>query len=264
MNAIILAAGQGKRLHPLTLAKPKCMIELFGNSLLEKQLSVFRKCGINDITVVTGYKSETIDFPNVSYIENKNFMNTNMIESLFSAVENFSDSTIVSYGDIIFEEKILKKLINSKNDFSIIIDKKWERYWKIRSNNPINDLESLELDDKQNIISIGKKVKTLNEIEGQYIGLMKFQNYAIRKIKSFYSLCKETYHTTHSNPLNSRLPFENSYMTDFLQGLIDSGNELKSIPIENGWLELDTIDDYNLYTDENLNKKITEFYNPNE
>ena len=53
-------------------------------------------------------------------------------------------------------------------------------------------------------------------------------------------------------------------MTDFLQGLIDSGNELKSIPIENGWLELDTIDDYKLYTDENLNKKITEFYNPND
>ena len=147
MNAIILAAGQGKRLHPLTLTKPKCMIELFGNSLLEKQLSVFRKCGINDITVVTGYKSETIDFANVTYIENKNFMNTNMIESLFSAVDNFSDSTIVSYGDIIFEERILKKLINSKNDFSIIIDKKWKRYWEIRSNNPINDLESLELDN---------------------------------------------------------------------------------------------------------------------
>ena len=110
MNAIILAAGQGKRLHPLTLTKPKCMIELFGNSLLEKQLSVFRKCGINDITVVTGYKSETIDFANVTYIENKNFMNTNMIESLFSAVENFSDSTIVSYGDIIFEERILKNV----------------------------------------------------------------------------------------------------------------------------------------------------------
>ena len=131
-------------------------------------------------------------------------------------------------------------------------------------NNPINDLESLELDDKQNIISIGKKVKTLNEIEGQYIGLMKFQHDAIQKIKSFYSVCKETYHTTHSNPLNCRLTFENSYMTDFLQGLIDSGNELKSIPIENGWLELDTIDDYKLYTDENLNKKITEFYNPND
>ena len=190
-------------------------------------------------------------------------MNTNMVESLFSAVDNFSDSTIVSYGDIIFQEKVLKKLIDSKNDFSIIIDKKWEKYWKIRSDNPINDLESLELDDKQNIISIGKKVKTLNEIKGQYIGLMKFQNNAIQKIKSFYSICKETYNTTYSNPLNSRLTFENSYMTDFLQGLIDSGNKLKSISIENGWLELDTIDDYKLYTDDNLNKKIIEFYDPN-
>ncbi len=247
MNCIILAAGEGKRLHPLTNLKPKCMVDLFGKPILQHQLSIMQRCGINDITIVTGYKSELIKYPNIHYIQNKNFGNTNMVESLFCALEKFSESTIVSYGDIIFEEKILKKLINSNHDFSIIIDKKWEDYWKIRTTNPLNDLESLKLDDEENILSIGQEIKTLNELQGQYIGLMKFQNDAIKKIKSFYLECKEIYQKTNSNPLNNKIPFEKSYLTDFLQGLVNSGNKLKAVNIENGWLEVDTINDHETY-----------------
>ena len=260
MNAIILAAGEGKRLHPLTLTKPKCMVELFGKPILERQLSIFKKCGIDDICIVTGFKSELINYPNVDYIKNPNFMKTNMLESLFCASKKFTESTIVSYGDILFEQQVLKKLIDSKSDFSIIIDKQWEKYWKIRSNNPLNDLESLKLDGEQNITSIGKKVENLNEIEGQYIGLMKFQNNAINKIKSFYTKSKSIFQTTHSNPLNSRLSFENSYVTDFLQGLINDGQKLKAISIENGWLELDSINDYEIYENLFKNRKIEQFF----
>ena len=264
MNAIILAAGEGKRLHPLTLTKPKCMVELFGKPILERQLSIFKKCGIDDICIVTGFKSELINYPNVDYIKNPNFMKTNMLESLFCASKKFTESTIVSYGDILFEQQVLKKLIDSKSDFSIIIDKQWEKYWKIRSNNPLTDLESLRHDDMQNITSIGQKVSDLNEIQGQYIGLMKFQNNAIKIIKSFYAKSKETFESTNLNPLNSSLSFENSYMTDFLQGLINYGQKLKAISIENSWLELDNIDDYKLYTNKNLEKQILEFYDPND
>ncbi len=247
MNVIILAAGEGKRLHPLTLTKPKCMVELFGQPLIEQQLSVFKRCGIDDITIVTGYKSELINFPDINYIKNYDFEITNMIESLFCAIDKLTSSTIVSYGDIIFEKQVLEKLIDSTHDFSIIVDKKWEEYWKIRSNNPLSDLESLRIDSEQNITSIGQNVETLNEIQGQYIGLMKFQNNAIESIKSFYTNCKEISYKTNSNPLNPRLTFENSYMTDFLQGLITSGYELKAIPIENGWLELDSLSDHKTY-----------------
>ena len=70
MNAIILAAGQGKRLAPLTEHKPKCMVNLFGKTLLEWQISVFKKCGISDITIVTGYRHELIDFNGLTFFQN--------------------------------------------------------------------------------------------------------------------------------------------------------------------------------------------------
>ena len=68
LNVIILAAGKGERLRPLTNDKPKCMVELFGKSILEWQIETFQKFGIKDITIVTGYKSELIHYPQLNLI----------------------------------------------------------------------------------------------------------------------------------------------------------------------------------------------------
>ena len=71
LKAIILAAGQGNRIKPLTNEKPKCMVELFGKSLLKWQLDLYQKLQINDISIVTGYLKEKIFFPNIKFFENK-------------------------------------------------------------------------------------------------------------------------------------------------------------------------------------------------
>ena len=105
MNAIILAAGKGERLRPLTENKPKCLVSLFGKTLLEWQIETFQNQGINDITIVTGYKSDLIKYPEIKKIQNKNYDSTNMVETLFCAQNELKESTIVSYGDILFNEE---------------------------------------------------------------------------------------------------------------------------------------------------------------
>ena len=135
MRAIILAAGEGKRLRPLTNNIPKCMVKLFGKSILEHQIMTLRSCGINDISVVTGYCKDHVDFPGIKYYHNENFDSTNMVETLFCAKEKFCDSVIVSYGDIIFQSTVLKKLINSVYDTSIVID----NHWKVIMSNLVNN-----------------------------------------------------------------------------------------------------------------------------
>ena len=262
MNAIILAAGQGKRLAPLTKNKPKCMVNLFGKTMLEWQISVFKKCGITDISIVTGYRSELIDLPGLEFFQNKKFETTNMVESLFCASEKLNKSTIVSYGDIIFEKRILDKLLESKHDISVVIDKDWRKQWDTRFQNPLDYAESLRLNKNDDILDIGKKVQDIDEISGQYIGLMKFQNEGIDIIKDFYHKCKE-YSDKNSNPLNSSLPFEKSYMTDFLQGMIDYGYKIKAVPISSGWLELDSMYDYKVYNKKFEDKTISEFFSVN-
>lgn len=261
MKAIILAAGQGKRLAPLTNNKPKCLVELFGKSLLERQISILRLCGISDIVIITGYKSELINYPGLRYIKNLNFDKTNMVETLFCAKSELNDSVIISYGDIIFEKQVLEKLIDSSSDISIIVDKDWEKYWRIRSENPLDDAETLVLDNDFYIKEIGQKTDDLTKIQGQYIGLMKFRDEGLIDLIKFYEKSKKL-SKNGINPLNLNLPFEKSYMTDLLQGMINTGISIKAIPISNGWLEIDTVKDFETYKRLYDQGELEKFYNP--
>jgi|TARA_B110000438_G_scaffold214996_1_gene207300 L-glutamine-phosphate cytidylyltransferase len=252
LNAIILAAGKGERLRPLTENKPKCLVSLFGKTLLEWQIESFHNQGIDDITIVTGYKSDLIKYPELKKIQNKNYDSTNMVETLFCAQSELKESTIVCYGDILFNEEILKKLVDNTDDFSVIVDENWYDLWKLRFKNPLDDAESLQFDNNLFLQSIGQPVKKIDEIQSQYIGLMKFQNEGILKLKSSYQKAKEI-SKKQSNPLNHKITFEKSYMTDLLNYLIKNGSKIKAIKINGGWLELDSMDDYELY--ENLKMK---------
>jgi len=259
VKLIILAAGEGKRLRPLTQNIPKCMVKIFGKSLLEHQINVIKKCDINEIIVVTGYCDKVIKIPNVQFYKNDKYHSTNMVETLFCAEKELDGPVIISYGDILYEKNVLKKLLSSENDFSIVIDKNWKEYWQIRTQNILDDVESLTLKDGF-ITNLGQKVISLNNIQGQYIGLMKFQNDALSVLKDFYHFSK-TQSKFGQNPLNPKTSFENSYMTDFLQGLINNGHKLKAVEINGGWLELDTLNDLKIY--ENLYNKNTlkKFFN---
>lgn len=182
-----------------------------------------------------------------------------MVETLFCAEKELNESVIVSYGDIIYQKNILKKLIDSPDDFSVVIDKNWKNYWQIRFSNILDDVESLRLKDGY-IMDIGQKPNSLDNIDGQYIGLMKFQHNALSTLKTFYHNSKEQ-SKLGTNPLNPKIPFTKSYMTDLLQGLIHNGQNIKAIEINGGWLELDTLNDFEIYQKLYAQNSLKEFFN---
>ncbi len=259
LKVIILAAGQGKRLQPLTKSIPKCLVKLFGKSLLEYQLDIFEKSNILDISIVTGYKSKKIKNPKITYFHNKNYEKTNMITSLFCSEKKMTDQIIVSYGDIIFEKKVINQLLKTKEDISVVIDQNWRRYWELRFKNPLDDAETLKIDSDENILEIGQKTSKFSEIHGQYIGLMKFQGKGIYQLKEYYKKAKQSVENG-KNILNSKYSFDNSYMTDLLQGMINDGIKIKAVKINSGWLELDSLKDYNLYNKLFEEKKLDELF----
>lgn len=247
MRAIILAAGQGIRLRPLTDKIPKCLLEFSGKTILDRLIQTFRSCDINDIIIVRGYRSDCINFPGIHYYNNEKFSKTSMVESLFCAKKEIEDSVIISYADIIFEKNVLKKLIESKDDVCGVVDKDWEKYWKIRTSEPLSDAESLVLDKNNYILNIGEKnLKNIEKIDGQFIGLIKFQNSGITVLKDFYERMRSESSNGY-NQLNPSLGFEQSTLTNLLQGLIKSGQKIKAVLIKNGWLEFDTLNDYKIY-----------------
>ena len=235
-KVIILAAGEGTRLRPYTLDRPKCMVEIDGVSLIDRQLEVLKSEGIDDIVIIGGYKSEMLKRGDIKLKVNARYFETNMVWTLFSAEEELEGDVIVSYGDIVYSKNILKALIKSKADIAVTIDKKWEGYWRERNENPLDDAETLKLRKDGTISEIGQKPSSLEEIEGQYMGLMKFSSEGVRQIKSAF----------HSALESGRLlgkEVENSYMTDLLQFIVSSGGKVASVQIDEDWVEVDTVED---------------------
>jgi choline kinase len=248
MKAIILAAGKGNRLLPITNEIPKSMIEFGEMSLLERMINTFRDCGISDISIVVGHNAKKINFPNIKIFVNEKYDKTNMLESLFCAEEKIDDEVIISYADIIFEKRILKKLITSKEDITLVVDTDWLKYWKLRIDEPLDDAhETVKTDNEGNVISIGQEVKNVHDTDGHFIGLMKIQNKGAKNLKDVYYKSK-LQSTDNSNPLNSNLTFENSRLVDLIQGMIRSGIKVSVSTTKNGWLEFDTVKDYEIYS----------------
>lgn len=250
MKAIVLAAGQGTRLRPLTDDIPKCMVEINGISIIHRQINVMRECGIaeQDIYIVSGYRGDQLKkyFANskINFLENSEYETTNMVCSLMCArgVIQEAYEILISYGDIIYSSEVLKRILVEDSLISTITDDGWYEYWKMRGEDPLEDAETLLKDQKGDLIEIGQKTTDISRIESQYIGLLKFKGEGIRMM---LRLCDEAKRRSEKNlPLwRTTRTYSKMYMTDLLQGLIDEGSKIKAVGINRGWFEVDCYED---------------------
>lgn len=250
MKVIILAAGQGTRLRPLTDDRPKCMVEVNGSSIIERQLNVMYACGIKqeDITIIAGYRGEVLKkkFENSSlhFIINREYESTNMVYSLMCArrLMEEQEDILISYGDIIYNEDVLQKILMAESDASVIVDDGWYSYWSERCENPLDDAETLLFDENDLLLEIGQKTSDLNRIKAQYIGLMRFRESGLEAMLDIAKAAEER--TEQGLPLWSTLrTYSKMYMTDLLQGMIEEGYGLKAVHINRGWFEIDDCED---------------------
>ena len=99
-----------------------------GKTVIERQIEMYRRCGIDHIIVVRGFAADKIKYEGVTYYTNEEYANTNMVESLMAAETEFDDDMIVSYSDILFEEKMLKAMMNSEIGFGRKVLQAFEDY----------------------------------------------------------------------------------------------------------------------------------------
>jgi len=254
VKAVILAAGLGQRLKPYTLDRPKCMVPMAGVPIITHQIRVLESLGIKEITIITGYKADGIKPLGYKTIYNAEYANTNMVASFMCAeklLDGRSDILVV-YGDIVFEEKIIKKLLACKVSICTTVDESWLDLWKIRSENPLSDAETLKFDAFKNITELGKKPAALEEIQGQYMGLIKIR-------AEFAPNLVNIYKDMDRKAIFDDKNFHNMFMTSFLQYLIDSGQKLRAVTVQGGWLEVDTAGDLELYNKMYANGKLSKY-----
>jgi phosphoenolpyruvate phosphomutase len=235
IQAIILAASRGLELGELTENIPKAMLKINEKPLIEKMLNLFYERGIKNISIIRGYKKETLNFPNITYYDNDNYASTDELESLILAKDKIKDNCIISYGDILYRKHVLSDLMDEDGDIVIVADTNAQRrkyvtrsdfvtcsrpYTKEYDETPVF-LESIEF----------KELLPGENIDGEWIGVLKSNKIGSEAI------------TASLNELSGKSGFKNMKITDLLSDLIIKGIKIKVIYINGHWLDIDNLKD---------------------
>jgi len=185
MKAIILAAGKETRLGKYTKDLPKGMLNFIGKTLIERQVEILNECGIKEI-IVTGYMANKIQIKGVKYYHNSDFENTNMVSTLFCAEKEMDNEILVCYSDIIYEKKVIEKILKSDYDIGVTVDEDYLDYWKSRLEDWQDDLESLQIKEDC-IVELGTKIMDPEKTKYRYVGLIKFSKKGVRILKKIFN-----------------------------------------------------------------------------
>ena len=249
VRAVILAAGRGTRLGPRSSELPKAFVEIEGRTLLAHQRRVLAASGIDDVHIVLGHGRRLAerhqDVQGLTVWENPDYAATNMVTTLFCARDIFAGDAdvIIAYGDIVYEPNVVAAVLAVDAPITIAVDRAWLAYWSARMEDPLSDAETLRLGEEDRILDVGGRPRSLEEIEGQYIGLIRIRSEDAARLVGEWDRMLEADEgrPAAEPPVSSRL-----YMTDFLRLLIAAGWDVRGAPITNGWLEVDRPEDLEL------------------
>lgn len=232
MKVVLLAAGVGSRIRPLTDDKPKSLLEVNGISILERMLTNVRNVGLKDVVVITGYLedqlknfiNEKFSDLNVSFIRNDVYEETNTGYSLLLTKDFVNGDSFIKFdADVIFEEEVLRKLINSPFQTALCID-----------TNIHLDKEEVKVitDEDGMVLEVGKKLDP-SKCKGESIGIEKISSEAGKLL--FEELGK-----LMKDKNNWKEYYDDSYTT-----LVNQGVEFGAVDITGlKWVEIDTHEDY--------------------
>lgn len=239
MQAIILAAGMGRRLGEYTKNNTKCMLSINGEKLIDRTLTILSNLNVTKVIIVIGYKGENLKnhignryhgLLDIEYVNNPIYDKTNNIYSLSLAKEKMiKDDTLLFESDIIYDESIVKKLLdNTWPNLALVA--KWE-YWM--------DGTVVKIDNENNILSfVSKDMFNFHDTDDYY------------KTINIYKFSKEF-------ARNKYIPFLNAYCqawgnNEYYEQVLKvltflNRTELKALPIsDEKWYEIDDIQDLDI------------------
>lgn len=236
MKAIILAAGRGSRMKNMTDDCPKCLVELRGKPLLEWQLTALHEAGISEIAIVTGYKRELLASRAPMEFHNPRWAETNMVSSLAYAQEWLqAEPCIVSYSDIFYDASAVESLMVSTAKLAVTYDPHWLKLWEKRFGDPLLDAETFRLQADGTLAEIGNKPQSVDEVQGQYMGLLRFTPAGWAEVVR----------------IRTELPSaecDRMHMTGTLQKVIEAARvPIAAIPYVGEWGEVDSVEDLETY-----------------
>jgi len=244
LRAVILAAGFEPQLLPLNADKPKCMLDVKGRTILARQVETLGKVGIKDVVVVRGYKKERVTADGVRFVDNERWETTGELGSLFAAEQELTKPCVIAYGDILYETAVLEKLVRTKADLAVVVDRAFVDAQRAGLPLPPGPLDLVVTEtaprgrrfvapeEGSRVLRIGPDVAPA-DAHGEFIGLAMCSAAGAEALRS-----------VHAELRQRAEGLERASFTHLLQALIDRGHAVVAVDVHKGWMEVDSFDDY--------------------
>ncbi len=236
MREIILSGGRVSSMKSLTNSQPKCLVKLRVKALLDWQLNALRAARVSDISIVTGYKREPLSERGLVEFHETRWHETNMVSSLACAESwLLNEPCIMSYSDIFYSSDAINSLVTCPEPLAITYDPEWVELWTKRFGDPLLDAETFRIKPDNTLAEIGNKPKRLDEVQGQYMGLLKFTPHAWAELSRIRA--------AKTPQLRDKM-----HMTETLQNIIQAGRiDITALPYSGEWGEFDSAEDLSVF-----------------
>ena len=236
IQVIIPAAGADKDFEI-----PKGMVKIKYKPILQRQRDILKKLNINKITVIRGFKKESFNVEGVKYTDNDNYDKSYIAYSLFLAEEDFKGGFLYINSDILFNEEVINKAINSPYDIMLVVDRTY-KYHKheidkkldmvLTKKRPTERIWQLH-DEENEVLRIGKNIKIENA-DYEYIGIACFSKYGAEILRKVYHDCKENW----NGQFHEAKDFIHADFMDLIQEIINRGFKVNTAEVHKGWIEI--------------------------
>jgi phosphoenolpyruvate phosphomutase len=239
-SAIVLAASRGAGLEAVTAERPKVMLPIAGKPLLRWLVDAFKKQGVNDITVVGGYRADAIETAGIKLVVNERHAETGELASLACAVDALKSDTVISYGDLLFRSYIVRDLVESEAPFSVVVDSTLTE----PVNKSVRDFAWCSAPDDRGLF--GNKVllrRVSSELQegaasgaeaphGRWVGLLNVRGAGRERLQAVLAT------------LRARPDFDALDMPALLNALIDAGESIEVQYVHGHWRGVNDLDDF--------------------
>jgi phosphoenolpyruvate phosphomutase len=230
--ALVLAASRGAGLEAVTADRPKVMLPVAGKPLLRWLVDGFKEQGINDITVVGGYRTDAIDTAGIKLVVNERYAKTGELASLACAADRLQANTVISYGDLLFRNYILRDLVESEAEFSVVVDSSQTQ----SANQSVRDFAHCSADDNRDLF--GRKV-FLQRVssdpqtpQGRWIGLLNVRGAGRERLQKTLA------------QLGTRADLDTLDMPALLNALIEDGAKIEVQYVHGHWRGVNDLEDF--------------------
>lgn len=243
MRAIIIAAGRGQRLMPTTELEPKCFAPVQGRRILDWTLDALTQGGVTDICFIGGYRIETVKaaYPHFTFVENADWPDNNIMESLMRAEHLMDRPFITSYSDILYTGQVVRDLVASPADIALGTDTDWLTHYRPRTQHPTADGEKLTV--REGLVSRVHRAISEADAYGEFIGVAKFSQAGARQLIDHYHRRRAAH---AGKPYREAPVFEKAYLIHLLQDMIESGVPMAHVDTPGRYREIDTQEDLRL------------------